>query len=266
LRFLKACLVYQLDSSDGSPYFKSIVELLRRRGESIPDFEYTLLSVLNTICMYLKCKLNELKFYIGDFTASENESDPSTEFQRFIIISEGLFYEGVLSRTSAAQLLDSKFLNHVDIIKSVESFEKSLTRYKTTKLYMQKKFNLFREESEGFSKLIVALSQHVDSNCAASGSLYQQVSSLIGVFDLDPNRVLDVVFDRYEHIPNNPEMLNLVKRFSSETIVNILGFKLQNEYLNQRGNYNLLFIAAKLISANSFNLESLYVHVSQAIR
>jgi THO complex subunit 2 len=140
--------------------------------------------------------------------------------------------------------------------------EKSLTRFKTTKLYVQKKYNLFREESEGYSKLIVALSQHSDSPKNSSESLQRQVSSLIGVFDLDPNRVLDVLLDRFEHCPNNQEMLRLVKKFNAETIVHILGFKLQNEFNSQSSNYSLVLIGAKLIKDGVFNVESLYTHVN----
>jgi hypothetical protein len=245
-------------------FFKSIVQLIRDKAHNgIEEFEITMLSVLNTACnekdftFFVEAEF----FFKGDFLYVDDASEQSLEYKRLMVISEGLFYEKVLSAAAAIQILDSKFLCELDMIKSVEAFEKSITRYKTTQMYMQKKFNLFREESEGYSKLIVALSQHLDSPISDSDVLYQQISSLIGVFDLDPNRVLDVLLDRYEHVPNNIDMFNLVKRFNSETIVHIIGFKFQNEFLSQRKNYNLALIAAKLIKEKVFQIESLYVHV-----
>jgi len=71
-----------------------------------------------------------------------------------------------------------------------------------TKLYFtQQKFNLLREESEGYSKIITELNQgnaFVDETSA--NHVIKNMKSLIGYFDLDPNRVFDLVLEVRIHL------------------------------------------------------------------
>lgn len=79
-----------------------------------------------------------------------------------------------------------------------------------TSSYKQNKFNLLREQSEGYSKLTVELTSslgpsHLPSTGRPSESftaiedrarpVWEKVISLIGYFDLDPNRALDIILD-----------------------------------------------------------------------
>jgi THO complex subunit 2 len=53
------------------------------------------------------------------------------------------------------------------------------------------------------------------------------VFSLIGQFDLDPNRVLDIALDVFEQRPSHHlSFVTLLRRFKVANIVHILGFKL----------------------------------------
>lgn len=76
--------------------------------------------------------------------------------------------------------------------------------------YKQNKFNLLREESEGYSKLTVELTSslgppHSPQTGRTTEPLgvveerarpvWEKVISLIGYFDLDPNRALDIILD-----------------------------------------------------------------------
>lgn len=76
--------------------------------------------------------------------------------------------------------------------------------------YKQNKFNLLREQTEGYSKLTVELTSSlgpphssVDARPAESfasiheraRAVWAKVMSLIGYFDLDPNRALDIILD-----------------------------------------------------------------------
>jgi THO complex subunit 2 len=63
---------------------------------------------------------------------------------------------------------------------------------------VQQKFNLLREESEGYSKLVTELTRSELSESNVE-SVIGTVQSLVGYFDLDPNRVLDLVLEAYEH-------------------------------------------------------------------
>lgn len=87
----------------------------------------------------------------------------------------------------------------------------------TRALYTQQKYNLLREESEGYSKLITELAElpPVPSSAAppsgmpaglstatraraTADEVVANVRSLIGYFELDPNRVLDLVLEALE--------------------------------------------------------------------
>jgi len=51
------------------------------------------------------------------------------------------------------------------------------------------------------------------------------VFSIIGHFDLDPNRVLDIIIDIYELHPYNFAYIYLLQKFRKESIAHIVGFK-----------------------------------------
>lgn len=76
-------------------------------------------------------------------------------------------------------------------------FEKRIIRTNTNLLYKQKRFNLLREETEGFSKLIVEV--HTAMNNSKSPTRAREtakvIESLVGYFDLDPLRSLDILLD-----------------------------------------------------------------------
>lgn len=76
--------------------------------------------------------------------------------------------------------------------------------------YKQNKFNLLREQSEGYTKLTTDLfsslgpshspstglsSESFDAVAVRAQSVWERVLSFIGCFDLDPNRALDVILD-----------------------------------------------------------------------
>jgi len=60
--------------------------------------------------------------------------------------------------------------------------------------YKQNKFNLLREQSKGYSKLLVELtSSHLHTRPNARS--VESYASLNGYFDLVPNRALDIILD-----------------------------------------------------------------------
>lgn len=76
--------------------------------------------------------------------------------------------------------------------------------------YKQNKFNLLREQSEGYTKLTTELvgslgpphspstglpSENHSTVLSRAASAWERVVSLIGYFDLDPNRALDIILD-----------------------------------------------------------------------
>lgn len=113
--------------------------------------------------------------------------------------------------------MEPEFLEQISLVTSVKQVNTRTNRINTAQLYKQQKFNLLREESEGYSKLIVELYSNLPEYTdkmwtmgmdrqsllekrrrvvdARVEIVLDNVKSLIGYFDLDPNRVLDLIFD-----------------------------------------------------------------------
>lgn len=102
--------------------------------------------------------------------------------------------------------------------------------------YKQQKFNLLREESEGFSKAITELNQDFSANNVTSKQLYDRLMALIGYFDIDPNRMLDLVLESFEcNLSKSQvyiELLNLLN-FHHLTLSQLIGFKFQQYQVQQ---------------------------------
>ena len=94
--------------------------------------------------------------------------------------------------------LQPEFLERAKVIGQAVVLKKSVTRHRTAQWYRQAKFNLMREESEGFSKLVVALSDFFSGQAqqhSTLSGLMLYVNSLTGLFRLDPNRIIDCVIN-----------------------------------------------------------------------
>ncbi|KAF3200824.1 THO complex subunit 2 [Orbilia oligospora] len=77
------------------------------------------------------------------------------------------------------------------------SFKGRQVKVHTNILYRVQKYNLSREETEGFAKLIteVFMAEYGRGPLTRVGETLDKIRSLIGCFDLDPNRALDVILD-----------------------------------------------------------------------
>ena len=94
------------------------------------------------------------------------------------------------------QELDVKFLEKLGLIRT--TFGRMAVRKTTNLLYRQANFNLLREESEGFAKLMTELfttSGNEPPTAEVVEDTVERVKAMIGSFDLDVGRALDVVLD-----------------------------------------------------------------------
>ncbi|KAJ2053972.1 THO2 plays a role in transcriptional elongation, partial [Coemansia sp. S2] len=146
-------------------------------------------------------------------------------------MTKALIASGVISPDLAKERLDADFLEQLGTIPSAVAFTRKYIRLNTTVNFKQTKFNLVSEQGEGFSKLVTLIQatmaavvphqissdilRAVSDNPSAEsrgsvvlhalrslGDVQQRVRSLlvdlnrlIGVFNLDPNRVLDIILD-----------------------------------------------------------------------
>nr|CAB3479237.1 unnamed protein product [Digitaria exilis] len=139
-------------------------------------------------------------------------------------------------------------------------------RVNTRLLYQQTKFNLLREESEGYAKLVTLLCQ-VGSDLACQNSSSVTISiikSLIGHFDLDPNRVFDIVLECFEVYPDSNIFHQLIPLFPKSHAAQILGFKFQYYQrldVNNPVPSGLFRTAALLVKSGFIDLNNVYSHL-----
>uniref|UniRef100_A0A0E0JST0 THO complex subunit 2 n=1 Tax=Oryza punctata TaxID=4537 RepID=A0A0E0JST0_ORYPU len=162
---------------------------------------------------------------------------------------------------------EEEFLWEVELSKSKgQDLKAKEVRVNTRLLYQQTKFNLLREESEGYAKLVTLLCQiGSDLACQNSSSVTMSIiKSLIGHFDLDPNRVFDIVLECFELYPDNTIFYQLIPLFPKSHAAQILGFKFQYYQrldVNSTVPPGLFRIAALLVKSGFIDLDSLYAHL-----
>ena len=125
--------------------------------------------------------------------------------KKFIEFLRRLYAEDVATADLLIELLDPDVLVDIGAISSVDGFKKRTNVLRTTLYYRQHKFNLLREESQGYAKLCVTLTKDMIPTGRAcfpsvlrqkyAHSVVENMLALIGTFDLDPNRVLDIFLD-----------------------------------------------------------------------
>uniref|UniRef100_A0A914L7A5 THO complex subunit 2 N-terminal domain-containing protein n=1 Tax=Meloidogyne incognita TaxID=6306 RepID=A0A914L7A5_MELIC len=99
-----------------------------------------------------------------------------------------------------------------------------IVKSKTRIYYKQLKFNLLREESEGYAKLITELLHPSSKN----DEMILTVDCLIGQFNLDPNRVVDIILECFEYAPNEYQrFVRLIRDFNvdQKDLFSILALK-----------------------------------------
>jgi THO complex subunit 2 len=106
----------------------------------------------------------------------------------------------VLSTDISPQLmreeLEIPLLEELGLIRN--TFVRMGIRRQTNLLYRQSNYNLLREETEGYSKLITELfttSNNEPPSAEVVEETFERVKAMIGTFDLDVGRVLDVTLD-----------------------------------------------------------------------
>ncbi|WAQ98685.1 LOW QUALITY PROTEIN: THOC2-like protein [Mya arenaria] len=128
--------------------------------------------------------------------------------------------------------------------------------------YKQQKFNLLREESEGYSKLVAELNQEITYKITPAVML-QNIKSLIGCFNLDPNRVIDVLLESFENRPEVEDFyIPLIQSYvqDNETLCHCLGLKFQF-FKDDETPSSLFKLAAILLKNDLVHLETLYPHL-----
>ncbi|XP_029463722.1 THO complex subunit 2 [Rhinatrema bivittatum] len=172
----------------------------------------------------------------------------------------------LVSETILKERLDPETLESLGLIKQSQQFNQKSVKIKTKLFYKQQKFNLLREENEGYAKLTAELGQDLSGNIT-SDLILENIKSLIGCFNLDPNRVLDIILEVYECRPDHDDFfVPLIESYmcmcEPQTLCHILGFKFRF-YQEPSGETptSLYRVAAILLQHNLIELDDLYVHL-----
>ncbi|KAL3635917.1 THO complex subunit 2 [Castilleja foliolosa] len=185
---------------------------------------------------------------------------------RLIKLAKWLVESALVPLSFFQERCDEEFLWESEMIKIKAADLKSKeVRVNTRLLYQQTKFNLLREESEGYAKLVTLLCQVPEaSNENASAATVGIIKSLIGHFDLDPNRVFDIVLECFEIQLDNSIFVDLIPIFPKSHASQVLGFKFQ--YFQRidistpvpTGLYQL---TALLVKKEFIDVDSIYSHL-----
>ena len=118
-----------------------------------------------------------------------------TETEATGTAAQSLVWATGISPDAMREDLDAALLQNLGLIR--ETFARMGIRKQTNLLYRQANFNLLREESEGFAKLMTEL--FTTSEKAPTSEVVEEtverVKAMIGAFDLDVGKTLDVVLD-----------------------------------------------------------------------
>ncbi|VVC89139.1 unnamed protein product [Leptidea sinapis] len=169
--------------------------------------------------------------------------------------------EPLISDKLLKERLEIDTLQDVGTLKN-KNFYTKFIKVKTKLYYKQRKFNLFREESEGYAKLIVELNQEIAEETDWKNIL-EIIQSLIGCFNLDPNRVLDIILESFEARPHLDKLfISLIRGYmcDPQVISEVLGFKLSNmEVLESyKEPPNLMVVIALLLQHQVISLDNIY--------
>lgn len=159
--------------------------------------------------------------------AQKGDNERVNQWTKLCSLVKKIHDDSLLDSVAMKMCLDINLLCGAGIWRDEQSFKTRLVKYNTQLMYKQQKYNLFREESEGYAKLITSLSALPPPPHQVS-DVTKHLISIIGYFDLDPNRAADVALDCFEQDLWNPNFIPVLQMFNAEHIVHLVGFKLSH--------------------------------------
>ncbi|KAI9270691.1 transcription factor/nuclear export subunit protein 2-domain-containing protein [Phascolomyces articulosus] len=209
-----------------------------------------------------------------------------TKKRNLIAMVKGAVDRSIFTVSDCKINFSSQLLEDAGLIPSKGMFDRRLVRLNTSMLYKQNKFNLFREDNVGYTALVNDLivgsidlpyddyGQAPPTPLDRIDTFLETVSSHIGIFHLDPNRVLDVLLDFFikELLRNFTFWIALFKRSKwvestergSPIMAHLLGYKFEyyQKYEMKNSPPELYYGCALLIKCGLVRLYDLlpYLH------
>ena len=168
---------------------------------------------------------NTVWFWTTQTPYDRSEKNPSEQWKKLCVFTHNLFVQGVLAEASAKAVLPIPLLNYsLNLPEDEDMLNKKFTKIKTRLFFRQEKFNILREETEGYTKLIEVLSS-LPAPPSNPDTHITTVFATVGQFDLDPNRVIDIVLDSFEHQLWNLSFISVLRKFPLKNVHHVVGFK-----------------------------------------
>ena len=143
----------------------------------------------------------------GDSEPTPMFHDASPHISRLVDVIKACQAEQLVRTQGLMSHLDIPLLGLLGFIPPAKGPDPNITFKKTCLsttnriLYKMDRYNLFREESEGYSKLLTLLNNRAVSRQKDESKLRMEVTKLIGSFDLCPAKVLDCILGAVEFNP-----------------------------------------------------------------
>ncbi|KAF0980635.1 hypothetical protein FDP41_013118 [Naegleria fowleri] len=164
-------------------------------------------------------------------------------------------------------LLDKEILS-TDILKQLMNFsalkrcgldiKNMYIKSRTRELYTQDRFNLLHEENEGFSKLISIIIDNENMEISKIERVTKEIVELIGFFNLEPNRVLDILLDAYEYNTENECYSSIIScLFNSQHLRHAVGFKLLGYHSSKSTPKSLFTMIVQLMRKKLLKFEDI---------
>ena len=205
--------------------------------------------------------LTEIIWLNGMAIAQENKEQ---EIKIYSNIVNYYLNQKIINKDVLLERLEETTLAQCGIVPNQTALKNHITRINTKLNYEQQKYNLLREESEGFSKLVYLLFEFGDMKIENDNQIkmiLDKVICLIGFFDLDPTRVLDITIEAFQNNPYNTNFLLLFNILNKKVLPHVIGFKLRD------GNNNLSFfiVIAQMIKSGLIQIEDIFAHLTPTL-
>jgi THO complex subunit 2 len=203
-------------------------------------------------------------FNINNLTSNQNQNEHDkikTENYKNLVIC--LLNEKIITKTELIEKLEKQTLNQIGLI-DIKDFESKHTRI-NTKSFEQTKFNLLREESEGYSELISFLFDinqlKINLEQKEIETILEKIVKIIGYFNLDSYRVLDIAIEIFKYSPFNINYIKIFDILNKNILIPIFDFKFSENPTDKK----LMVIAAQLINFNYISLDLFLQHINPSL-
>ena len=193
----------------------------------------------------------------------DNEQNKSKDSKVFIQILNYFLSKKLCERNQILERFEENTLTHSEIIPDKNIFRSRITKINTKMNYEQQKYNLLREESEGFSKLInlvFELGNISDFNEKSIQNIIDRLICLMGFFDLEPTTVLDITLEAFKYNPYNIVFIKIFEILNKKAFPHVIGLKLKDNK-----SINLFIVIAQLLKYEIITLEQILVHLTPSL-